>query len=536
MQIIVEIVAITFRILGGLVLFMFSISMLSDILKRVAGIKLKSILERTTSNPFSGMATGAAVTFIVQSSSVTVLLLLGLVNAGAMTLNQAIFVILGSEIGTTITAQIVAFKVTVFFFPMIIGGWVLHTFFPSHEKIKNSGKVLFSLGLVFLAMNIMSDGARPLRDFPQIIDLIAQFGNYPLYGIFIGTILTAITSSSSATTSMVIAMSMEGAIDLTSGIALIIGANLGTCLLELIAVAGTSISAKRTGLAQFLINLIGALLIYPVIDQFAALIAHTASDIPRQIANAHTLFNISVSFTLLPFSGILIYVLRKLLPGKDRKLPSLSAGLDKRFLKVPALALSKASEEVHAMLKITEEMLNLAGMAFFTHNKDAGATVREYEKKIDLMNIHVTEYLGLISTILLSERDRLSKRALAHALTDIERIADLAENLVKYTEQKEIVFSDAARKDLENIFTNATSAYQTAVMAAGRKRKILHADITNMEEQFTLLRTELRNTYYLRQATMGDKTATDAFYPAVMRDLERISGHAFNIVEHFDNQ
>lgn len=369
-----ETATLIFQILGGLVLFMFSISMLSDTMKRVASIRLKIILEKATASPLRGMFAGTIVTFLVQSSSVTVLLLLGLVNAGVMNLTQAVYVILGSEIGTTITAQIVAFKITVYFFPLIIAGFVLRVAFPSSENLRNIGEAMFCLGLVFLSMKIMSDGAKPLKDYPLIMDVIVQFGRFPLYGILIGAIFTTITNSSSATTSLVIAMSMEGVVGLTSGIALIIGANIGTCFLELIAIVGTNLSAKRTGIAQFIINLLGALLIYPFILPFSEFIASTAHDIPRQIANAHTVFNVAVSFILLPFVSTLIFILKKIIPGEEINVTDISPGLDENILNVPALALHQAEEEVHKMATLTEKMLKLVRAAFFAgdRNKERG--------------------------------------------------------------------------------------------------------------------------------------------------------------------
>lgn len=522
------------RILGGLVLFMFSISMLSDTMKRVASIRLKDILKKATANPLKGIFAGTMVTFLVQSSSVTVLLLLGLVNAGVMNLNQAVYVILGSEIGTTITAQIVAFKITVFFFPLIIVGFVLRTAFPNRENFKNFGEAVFCLGLVFLSMKIMSDGAKPLKDYPLLLELIAQFGIFPLYGILIGTIFTAITSSSSATTSLVIALSMEGVVDLTSGIALIIGANIGTCALELIAIAGTNISAKRTGTAQFIINLSGALLIYPFISPFANLISVTAQDIPRQIANAHTVFNVAVSCILLPCTPALIFILKNIIPGEDSKITDISRGLDKNILNVPALALYQAEQEVRKMASITEEMLKLAGLAFFADDTKAGKTLREYEKTVDTMNNNISNYISKISTLRLSDSDTLKKRAIAHSLADIERVADLAENLAEYAEQKEILFSEPAKRELQKIFTNAVTAFSVAVQAIKRKQKIVMTDVTRVEDTINSLELEYRKKHYGRLTKTKGNSGIDAFYPALLRDLERIGDHSYNITEHFN--
>ncbi len=300
-----EIFLIAAHIVGGLALFMFSIGQLSTTLKKIASVRLKNLLQRVTANPLKGALTGTLSTFLVQSSSITVLLLLGFVNAGTMNLRQAIFALLGSGVGTTITAQIVAFKVKMVFYPLMALGFALETL-CSKENVKNSGEILFSLAMIFLAMKIMTDGSRPLKEFPFFLELVVRLGSYPLLGIAIGALFTAITSSSSATTSLVIAMSMEGIIGLPAGIALIIGANIGTCVLELIAAIGTNLAARRTAMAQFMINVIGAILFYPFLKPFANIISLSTTEIPRLIANAHTFFNVTVSLVLMPLVGLLI--------------------------------------------------------------------------------------------------------------------------------------------------------------------------------------------------------------------------------------
>ena len=530
-----ETVGIVFRIFGGLALFMFGISLLSNTLKRFAGARLKRMLGHATSNPLRGMAAGAMATFLVQSSSVTVLLLLGLVNSGVMQLRQAVYVILGSEIGTTITAQIVACKMTLLFFPLLIVGFVLRAVGADKERMRDTGELIFCLGLIFLAMQIMTDGARPLNTYPGFPDLVIRFGHYPIFGILLGTVFTAITSSSSATTSVVIALSMEGVIDLVFGISLIIGANIGTCVLELVAIIGTTVSAKRTGLAQFMINLLGAILIYPVIFPFADLIAMTAENLPRQIANAHTIFNLTVSFLLLPFTGLFIVLLEKIVPGSEPRGTAVSATLDTRILSIPTIALSNAEREVHGMVSITEEMLKLARRGVIENDQDARQTVREYEKTVDLMNGRLAEYLGQISTLQLTNSDRLLKRALAHTLTDTERIADIAENLVDYVEQRQSVFSRSAIQELDNLFANALYAHDTAVRAMKRKGRTLDIDLGDVQHQGRVLMAEYWQNYYMRQVQKDEILAIDVLYPMMLRDLERIGGHSVNIAHHFDS-
>lgn len=504
-------------------------------MKRVASIRLKIILEKATASPLRGMFAGTMVTFLVQSSSVTVLLLLGLVNAGVMNLRHAVYVILGSEIGTTITAQIVAFKITVFFYPLIIAGFFLRAAFPTRENLRNIGEVLFCLGLVFLSMKIMADGAKPLKDYPLFMDMIAQFGYFPLYGILIGTIFTTITNSSSATTSLVIAMSIEGVVDLPSGISLIIGANIGTCVLELVAIIGTSISAKRTGIAQFIINLLGAILIYPFILPFSELIASTADDIPRQIANAHTVFNVAASFILLPFTSALIFILKKLIPGEDINVSDISQGLDENILNVPAVALYQAEKEVRKMASITEEMLKLARAAFFTGDRDAVKTVKEYEKTVDTMHNRLASYISKISTLLLSDNDTSRKRVISHSLADIERIADLAEDLSIYAKQKDIVFSKPAKRELEKILNHVIDVYSAAIQVLKKKHKIVMTNTIRVENMTDSVEPAYSKKHHTQLEQRTGITDLDIFYPAVLRNLERIEDHSYNLVEHFND-
>lgn len=403
-----EIFSITTQILGGLALFLFSINRLSSTLKKIAGVRLRQILQKATDNRLLGAASGTLVTFFVQSSSITVLLLLGMVNAGVMNLRQAVYVILGSEIGTTITAQIVAFKVKMLFYPLLAAGFLTLSLAPK-EKYRNFGEIIFSLGMIFLAMKLMTDGSRPLKDFPLVIEAFSSFGAFPFLGIIIGALFTSVTSSSSATTSLIIAMGMEGVVDLPSGIALMIGANIGTCTLELIASIGTNVTARRAGMAQFLVNLIGALIFYPFINGFAELVSRTAHELPRHLANAHTLFNLSVSLMFMPFVGLLIIILEKIVSGRERSEAENFGILDERFLKVPSLALSEVEEEVNRMAEITKEMLKSARAAFFLHDKDAIKSVREDEMRIDTIHEKVGNYLNQISTIMLSEEDRRKK-------------------------------------------------------------------------------------------------------------------------------
>jgi len=525
-----ELLLIFVQIGGGLALFLFSISMLSNTLKKVSGGRLRSILQKATDNPVKGACMGTLATFIVQSSSVTVLLLLGLVNAGIMNLRQAVYVILGSEIGTTITAQIVAFKIKTVFYPLMIVGFAM-SLMGGREKLKHTGDILLFLGMIFLAMKIMTDGSSPLRDFPQVIGILADFGVYPLMGILIGAALTAVTNSSSATTSLVIAMSMEGIIGLQSGIALIIGANIGTCVLELIATIGTNTAAKRTGMAQFIINIIGALLFYPFLDLFAELIARTGSETPRLIANAHTVFNVTVSLVLMPFVGVLIKILNVLVPDTGEPAKTSFGILENKFLTVPALALYEAEQEVNRMAAIVAKQLEQARKAFFENDSNAGELLKENEQAVDSIHEKAGNYLHRISSIMLSERDRSRKRALVHAVTDLERIADLAENIANYGSQEKFVFSERARKDLAVFFDNAVQAFSTSVTSLKTRSTTPDLDIGQMAHRLAELKSEYREKFLLGLQEDSSRPVVDALYPDLLKDIGRITTHANSITE-----
>jgi phosphate:Na+ symporter len=380
-------------------------------------------------------------------------------------------------------------------------------------------------------MAIMSDGSKPLKEYPGLLESIRVLGIYPIWGIFLGALLTAITSSSSATTSMVIAMSMEGVIDLPSGIALIIGANIGTCVLELIATAGTNTAAKRTGVAQFIINLLGAVIFYPFLKPFAALIEPTALDLPRHLANAHTIFNLTVSFMLMPFAGLLVLLLEKIIPGDDRSEIDQVVVLDEKFLAVPSLALYEAENEVNRMASLTEEMLQNAQKALLYKDEDSFKIVQDNEKAVDNINEKVSSYLNKISVLTLSRQERNKKRALAHAITDIERIADLAENLAEYSMQEEVVFSDWAIQELEKIFANTFLTYSAAAKSLRKKQKSLAKDVGLLEQEADRLELDLRTKYLTWQEEDTIRLRKDALYTRVLKELERICAHAGNIAE-----
>ncbi len=293
---------IIFGTVGGLGLFLYGIHIMSDALQKVAGDKMRKILGIITNKAFFGLLAGAGITSIIQSSSATTVMVIGFVNAGLMTLKQAVGVIFGANIGTTITAQLIAFKITHYVLPIIGIGFALH-FFSKKRMPKQVGMVIFGFGLLLLGLSIMTDTVRFLRSSQAVEDIFVNFSRTPILGVLAGMIVTVIVQSSSATVGITMALGMGGLIDINAAIPLLLGDNIGTCVTGMLASIGTNVGARRAAVAHVLFNITGTAIVLLLLPAYKALVMYTANDIGRQIANAHTLFNVINAFLFLPFTG-----------------------------------------------------------------------------------------------------------------------------------------------------------------------------------------------------------------------------------------
>ncbi len=366
-------------LLGGLAVFLYGMEQIAEALKKVAGDSMKQILARLTNSRIMGLITGAFVTAIIQSSSVTTVMLVGFVTAGLMSLSQAIGVILGADIGTTITAQIVAFKVTKYALLLVAVGFGL-IFMGKRDNIKQYGHLIMGLGLIFFGMGIMSEGMTPLRSYEPFIALMQNVSN-PVIGILVAALFTALVQSSSATMGVVIAMALQGLISLEAGIALALGANIGTCATAGLAAIGKPREAVRVAVAHVSFKVVGVILIFPFIPYLADLVRDIspvaaagvagmdklAAETPRQIANAHTIFNVALAAVLLPFAGLIARLCEWIVP--DKKLdedPALirPTYLDDTLLAIPSLALDRTRLEIGHMGDYVNQMLTKSMPAF----------------------------------------------------------------------------------------------------------------------------------------------------------------------------
>ncbi|NHJ14693.1 MAG: Na/Pi cotransporter family protein [Candidatus Thorarchaeota archaeon] len=519
-----------FGIVGGLALFMFGITMLRETLGKISGARVTKTLERVSNNPLKGMWAGAAATVMTQSSSITVLTLIGFVNAGIMSFRQSVNVMLGSEIGTTITAQLVAFEIGMMYWPLIAIGFFAGMI-TKNERVRLVGRILFSLGIIFLAMDFIKVSARPLGENQVFVDMINDYGSNIIIGILIGALIAGLTQSSSATTSLVIALGMSGVIRLDAGIALVMGANIGTCFLELFAAIGATSPAKRTALAQTMINVVGVGMFLPFIGPFTNLVVLSAADLPRQIANAHTIFNVIVSFIMVPLVVPLVRFCERVIPDKEGEIIG-KHYFDEQMLNMPQVALREAEREIHRTAETTLSMIKLSREGLLTGDLDRAAEALALEKDVDERCRSTEEFIDKIREEELGERDMAWRMKLLAILTDIERVGDLSENIAEYAMERvkdEISFSRSGNRELGRMFDLVEETYSTAIRALETKNKKLAKAAIALEDQVDVLERELKEAHNERMKEGVCMPEADTLFVETIRNLERIGDHADNI-------
>lgn len=395
---------------GGLALFLYGMRKMTDALTLVAGDGMKNVLARLTTNRFSAAAAGALVTAIIQSSSVTTVMVVSFVSAGVMTFTQSIGVILGANIGTTITAQIIAFKITKYALVVIAIGFLMEVL-AKRGRTRHYGIMLMGLGLLFFGMELMSNAALPLRSYPPFIELMQEMRN-PLMGMLVGMVFTALVQSSSATTGIVIVLATQGFISLEAGIALVLGSNVGTCVTAMLSAIGRPREAVKAAIVHVVFNLVGVLLLAAFIPQFAELIRavspaaaaltgseRLAAEVPRQVANAHTLFNVANTFVFIGFVGALAALVERIVPRSsttpiDKGEPRY---LQEMFLDQPTLALDQVKMELERMGKLVLDAVKRALPIALRGDEKALESLRKSDDAIDRLHSEILSYLGKLS-------------------------------------------------------------------------------------------------------------------------------------------
>jgi phosphate:Na+ symporter len=422
---------------GGLALFLFGMDVMTRALKSAAGDYIKDILGRMTRNRLMGVGMGAFVTAVIQSSSVTTVILVGFISAGLMTMSQSVAVIIGANIGTTITAQILAFKVTKLALPLIAGGFLV-SFTAKSEHWRQGGSIVLGLGMVFFGMAIMSDALFPLRSYPPFIEFMVNMQS-ALLGALLGAAFTAVVQSSSATTGILIVLASQGLIGLETAIAVALGANVGTCITAGLASIGKPREAKRAALVHTIFNVLGVLLWIGFIPQLAALaewmspsaedltgMDRLASEMPRQIANVHTFFNVANALIFIGFTNQLARLVERLLP--DRPEPPIKAMLpkylDEDLLETPSVALEAARSEIRRLGKRVRKMVRDVMPAAIVGSRADLVRIAEMDKVVDALHIAIVGYLGQISLHALSKRQSRELVQLVQVANALEHIGD----------------------------------------------------------------------------------------------------------------
>lgn len=456
---------------GGLALFLFGMDRLTDSLRVVVGDKAREILERLTANRITGLFTGAAVTAVVQSSSVTTVLLVGFVTAGLMTFQQTIPVILGSNIGTTVTAQIIAFNVAAWALGFVAIGYV-GTLVTKRRVGRAQGTALIGLGLIFLGMTVMADAMEPLRSYEPFIEAMETLDSL-IIAIIAGALFTALVQSSSATTGVVIVLAGQGLISLEAGVALVLGANIGTAVTAVLAAIGKPRDAQRVAGAHVAFNVIGVLLWLPFVGLLVDLVSSIGGGITREIANAHSIFNIVNAMLFLPFITPFAALITKLVPDRPPTGVVAPRYIDESLLDTPSLALAKARMEMLRMASRVQGMLAAVLPAILDGDVDEFDRIEAVDDEVDEIHGIVIEFLGLVSQQSLSDASSDELVDLIEATNALEAVGDLVEtNLIGLGQSRidqGVAVHPETRDMLERYHRGIVEAFQLALVAVTQK-------------------------------------------------------------------
>ena len=529
-------------LLGGLGLFLYGMQMMSNGLEAAAGNRMKKILEKLTANRFLGVVVGAVITAVIQSSSATTVMVVGFVNSGMMTLQQAVWIIMGANVGTTITGQLIALDVGAIA-PLFAFIGVAFIVFLKNEKLHHYGKIIAGLGILFIGMDMMSAAMVPLRESEPFVNIITRFSN-PVLGILAGAIFTAIIQSSSASVGILQALASSGVIGLPQAVYVLFGQNIGTCITAVLASIGTSRVAKRTTIIHLLFNIIGTTLftIICILTPFTTLVeGFTPNNVSAQIANMHTIFNITTTILLIPFGTYLAKLATRILPDLPEErddvmhleyiqpfIPIENRGETK--IGISAIAITAIRNELIRMTQMTRENVGLSFDAVHDNNLALVEDVRNREEYIDYLNKEISKY---ISRMLVKERnpkDSQYMSALFKVCGNLERIGDHAMNICEYTnmiKEKQITFSKEVMVQIEQMKEVCCDALDLLLDNQANSEN-LHS-IESIEQKIDDMTESFRQGQIDRMQTGKCSDEGCVLYSEMLTDFERIGDHILNI-------
>ena len=523
---------------GGLGLFLFGMELMSDSIEKVAGARLRRILEIFTTNRFMGMIVGIIFTGIIQSSSACTVMVVSFVNSGLMNLYQAAGVILGANIGTTITSQLVSFNLSKIA-PLILLVGVVVMMFTKKEKVRKVAEVVVGFGILFVGLSTMSQAMANMKNEPQVVNLLMSLKN-PFLATLMGFALTAIIQSSSVTVSIVLLLANQDLLPLPITLYIILGCNIGACATAMLASMTGKKDAKRAALIHLLFNIIGTVIIYIALfvagDQIVELIKSISADNGRFVANAHTMIKIAQVIMLFPFTGWLVKMTYLIVPGEDQKVGYRESYqlkyIGDKVVFNPATAVVEVVKELERMASLAEENLNRAMNALITLDEEDIEEVYEVEKNINFLNHAITDYLVKINQTTLPIEDLNSLGALFHVVNDIERIGDHAENVADAARQRKeegISISKEAQKELGDMLEMVNKIIRYAVEMFAKSDETHMQEIITLEDQVDEKERELQKKHVERLTKGECSPEAGMIFSDVVSGLERVADHATNI-------
>ncbi len=523
---------------GGLGLFLFGMELMSDSIEKVAGAKLRRILEIFTTNRFMGMIVGIIFTGIIQSSSACTVMVVSFVNSGLMNLYQAAGVILGANIGTTITSQLVSFNLSKIA-PLILLVGVVVMMFTKKEKVRKVAEVIVGFGILFVGLSTMSQAMANMKNEPQVVNLLMSLKN-PFLATLMGFALTAVIQSSSVTVSIVLLLANQDLLPLPITLYIILGCNIGACATAMLASMTGKKDAKRAALIHLLFNIIGTVIIYIALfvagDQIVELIKSISADNGRFVANAHTMIKIAQVIMLFPFTGWLVKMTYLIVPGEDQKVGYRESYqlkyIGDKVVFNPATAVVEVVKELERMASLAEENLNRAMNALITLDEEDIEEVYEVEKNINFLNHAITDYLVKINQTTLPIEDLNSLGALFHVVNDIERIGDHAENVADAARQRKeegISISKEAQKELGDMLEMVNKIIRYAVEMFAKSDETHMQEIVTLEDQVDEKERELQKKHVERLTKGECSPEAGMIFSDIVSGLERVADHATNI-------
>lgn len=515
---------------------------MGDGLQKFAGDRLRDILDRFTSNPFLGVLAGILVTVLIQSSSGTTVLTVALVNAGFMTFRQAIGVIMGANIGTTITAFIIGLDIGEYALPIIAVGCFMLFFFKS-QKINVIGQAIFGFGALFFGLGLMSNGMKPLRSLEAFHDLTVNMSDNPILGVVIGTVFTLIVQSSSATVGILQGLFSEGAITLHAAIPVLFGDNIGTTITAILASIGTSVAARRAAFTHVTFNVIGTVIFMIILGFFVSFVMFLQSTFnlnpEMTIAFAHGSFNIANTIIQFPFIGALAWIVTRIIPGEDVTIEYKPQHLDPIFIEQsPTVALDQAKSEIIRMGEYSVKGLEETSLYVMTQQEKHSEMAMQIEGALNNLDREITNYLVSISSKTLSEADSSKHTALMDSVRDIERIGDHFENIIELMEYKisnKINLTEHAHEDLHEMFDLTISTVNQAVKSLESLDREEALAVIQKEDQIDKMERSFRKKHIIRMNEALCTGSAGIVFVDIISNLERIGDHAVNIAEEVLN-